>query len=413
MADVDVISDVLQTSDLPDVLKVIYSEELNWVARPMLMYDQFCERKSDFKGAKGSTVTWTVYQNLPPSIQPLIEDQDVGGMGVADFQVSLTVQEYGMAIGTTEKLDLTSHHGPISSLVRTMLAPQQALTVDLLARNAMMDPTKSTYRYYAGGVASRALMTAPTYNADGVINTGAYGSAMTQAIIKNAAFNLSTRRIPPTPQGYLALIHPAQTYDLKSNPFWIDVLKYTQPESILNGEVGKLHGVRFVEGHNARLPNAGAQTYQTTLSGDAVANRDWIAVTSTTSIAVGDEVTIHRYSAAPDGTDPTEEHLVVKRVDAVAGRVYFRSKITLSHAAGDFVTNGIDVYPVIFMGAVKPIGRGAVLEPEIRVALPTDKLRRQYHVGWYGLFGYGVIRDWAMEVWECTSGVSAAPAFPW
>jgi N4-gp56 family major capsid protein len=411
--EVDVISDVIQTSDLPDTLRVVYSAELDFVARPMLIFDQFCERKNDFKGAKGTSITWTVYQNLPPSIRPLVEDQDVGGMGVADFQVNMTVQEYGTAIGTTEKLDLTSYHGPVSSLVRTMLAPQQALTVDLLARNAMMDPHKSTYRTFAGGAANRAALTLPTYDENGIMTSGHYGSAMTQAIVKAAAYNLSTRRIPPTPQGYLALCHPAQTYDLKSNPFWIDVLKYTQPDTIMNGEVGKIHGVRFVEGHNARLPNAGAQTYQTTLAGDAPTNRDWIAVVSVTGMVVGHEITIHRYSSTPDGTDETEEHLVIKSIAATAKRVYFRSKITVPHAAGDFVTEGIDVYPVIFMGGIRPVGRGAVLEPEVRVAMPTDKLRRQYHVGWYGLFGYGIIRDWAMEVVECTSGVSGAPAFPW
>jgi hypothetical protein len=256
-------------------------------------------------------------------------------------------------------------------------------------------------------------MTTPTYDQDGNMLSTGYGSALTHAIVKAAAYNLSVRRIPPTPQGYIALVHPAQTYDLKSNPFWIDVLKYTQPETILNGEVGKIHGVRFIEGHNCRLPNGGAQIYQTTLSGDTPVNRDWIAVGSVAGMSPGDEVTIHRYSATPDGTDETEEHLVIKSVDAVTRRVTFRSKITIQHAAGDYVTEGIDVYPTVFIGQVKPVGRGAVLEPEVRVALPTDKLRRQYHVGWYGLFGYGVLRDWAMEIVECTSGVSGAPAFPW
>jgi len=409
MADPDVITDVIQTSDLPDALRVIYSSELDFTAKPMLIYDQFTERKNDFKGQKGTSITWTVYQNLPPSIKPLIEDQDVGGMAISDFQTSLTVQEYGTAVGTTEKMDLTSYHGPISSMVRTMLAPQLSLTVDLLARNAMIDATKATYHSYAGGATARADMTAPTYDANGNISTA--NSALTGKIVKNAAFALSTRRIPPTPQGYFAIVHPTQTYDLRSDPYWVDVLKYTQPDTILNGEVGKLHGVRFIEGHNARLPNAGARTAQTTLTGDVPANRNYITVASTTGFAAGQEITIHRYHAYPDGTDETEEHVVI---DYISGsRLYLRSKLTINHDSGDYVTEGLDVYPIVFMGATKAVGRGAVLEPEVRVALPTDKLRRQFHVGWYGLFGYGIIRDWALEVVECTSGMNSAPAFPW
>lgn len=393
----DVITDVIQTSDLPDTMRTIYSTELEFTSRGNVIYDQFAERKNDFSGQKGTTVTWTVYQNLPPSIRPLVEDQDVGGMGVSDFQTSLTIQEYGTAIGTTEKLDLTSYHGPISSLVRTMLAPQMGLTVDLLARNALIG-SKATYRSFAGGAANRGAMT---------VN----GSKMTTDIARVAAYNLSIRRIPPMGDGYLAVVHPSQTYDLRNDQFWIDINKYTRPELILNGEVGKVHGVRFVEAHNARLPNAGATTAQSTLAGDVPANRDYITVADGTLFAKGQEVTIHRYSNVPDGTDETEEHVVIKEI--ISNRLYLRAKTTVVHAAGDYVTEGVDVFPIVFMGATKALGRGAVLEPEVRVALPTDKLRRQSHVGWYALMGYGIIRDWAVEVVECTATVAGAPAFPW
>jgi N4-gp56 family major capsid protein len=389
--------DAIQTSDLPDAQRILYSSELEFTTRGGVIYDQFAERKKDFQGNKGDTVTWTVYQNLPPSIKPLIEDQDVGGMSVSDFQISLTIEEYGMAVGTTQKLDLLSWHGPISSLVRTMLGPQLALTTDLLARNAMIGP-KASYRNFAGGVAGRSSLTAS-------------GGKLTPAIAKAAAYNLGIRRIPPTPEGYIAVVHPAQIYDLRDDPFWIDVNKYTRPETILNGEVGKLYGVRFIEANNSRLPNAGSTTVQSTLSGDVVTNRDYIVVASASGFAAGQEVTIHRHKATPDGTDETEEHVVIREV--VGSRLYLRAKTTLAHAAGDYVTEGIDVYPTCFMGSIKALGRGAVLEPEVRVALPTDKLRRQYHVGWYSLMGYGIIRDWALELVETAATVSGAPAFPW
>lgn len=394
----DILSDVIQTSDLPSAMRVIYSQELMRTAQSQVIFDQFAERKSDFAGGKGTTVNWTVFQNLPPSIKPLVEDQDVGGLGVSDFQVQLTIQEYGMAIGVTEKLNLTAWFGPISSLIRTMLAPQMALTLDLLARNALLDPTKATYRQFAGGVANRAALTVS-------------GGKLTPDIAKAAAFNLSVRRIPPANDGYIALVHPAQIYDLRGDAFWIDVNKYTRPETILNGEVGKLHGVRFVEAQNARLPNAGARTAQSTLAGDVITNRDYIVVNSASGFAVGQEVTIHRDSSTPDGTDATEEHVVIRAIDGT--RLYLRSKLTLAHQAGDYVTEGVDIYPTAIMGAVPALGRGAVLEPEIRVALPTDKLRRQSHVGWYSLMGYGIIRDWAVEVIETASGATVSPAFPW
>ena len=50
---------------------------------------------------------------------------------------------------------------------------------------------------------------------------------------------------------------------------------------------------------------------------------------------------------------------------------------------------------------------------DTRVALPTDKLRRTNFVGWYALLGYGVIRNWGLDVWELGASVASAPAFPW
>ena len=52
---------------------------------------------------------------------------------------------------------------------------------------------------------------------------------------------------------FVGIIHPYVSYDLRSDPAWIDVHKYAQPDEIFNGEIGKLHGVRFVETAEAKI----------------------------------------------------------------------------------------------------------------------------------------------------------------
>ena len=64
-----------------------------------------------------------------------------------------------------------------------------------------------------------------------------------------------------------------------------------------------------------------------------------------------------------------------------------------------------------FLGGLAAVGKGTVIPPEVRVSLPTDKLRRINYVGWYGLFGYGVIRDWAYEMVETAASVNVAPVY--
>lgn len=429
----DVMYDLMTSSDLPDVLRVVYSAELMTVARPQLVYTQFAQRKTDLTGQAGDTVTWTVFNNLPPTISPLLEDQDVETMKLSSFQVSATVHEHGTAIGTTERLNRTSYHGPISSRVRELLSPQTALTMDLLARNAMIDKHVARYHSYAGGADSRATLRPPVYDAEGLIKVGVdgvpqYFSALSPKICKTAAYRLNTKHIPPAGGGYIALVHPSQTYDLSSSPHWKSVNQYTRPEIVLSGEVGMLYGIRFVETHNARLPNAGgtpteithpdgstipANVIQSTLSSGVAAGKHAIFVSDVTGFEVGQEITIHRERVMPDGYDPTEEHLVISGIDVPSKRITFMTKVMRDHDAGDYVTEGLDVYPLVFMGAQRPTGYAEVLPPEVRVALPTDSLRRQSMIGWYGILGYKVIRPWAQEVVEVTSGVNSAPAFPY
>src|SRR5689334_6329542 len=134
-----VYSDLITTNALPDAMRVIFSSLLEFTARPLLVTDQpeFVEIWEEFGAKRGATVTRTVYHQLPPSIVPLNENQDVVGGGLQDHQVSLTIQEYGDARGTTEALDLLSYHGPISTIIKSLLGPQMALTMDTLARNAL------------------------------------------------------------------------------------------------------------------------------------------------------------------------------------------------------------------------------------------------------------------------------------
>ena len=52
----------------------------------------------------------------------------------------------------------------------------------------------------------------------------------------------------PTINGkYVAVIHPSVAYDLRQNSDWIDAHKYSATTEIFNGEIGELHGVRFLE----------------------------------------------------------------------------------------------------------------------------------------------------------------------
>lgn len=413
-----VYSDLITTNALPDAMRVIYSQDLEMTARPTLIFDQpaFVEPKNEFGAQRGQSVVWTTYRQQPAAITPLTENQDVGAGAVQDFQISFSISEFGYAWGVSEKLDLLSYHGPISNIVRSLAGPHMAVSMDTVCRNVLWNAPNLT-----GGVTYRDYPNSKTARS-------ALGSSdvITAELIRWLAYNLSNRRVPPiatAEPAYVALAHPGVIYDLRHDANWINAQLYAGATRIFNGEEGMIHGVRFLKSDRARIANGGAivsANGQTTLSASYPAGIKSITVGSVAGLAVGDEVTLHNTGVsssvtisgspvswyAPDGQDGTAEEVIISSI--TGNTLTLRQATMLPHSAGDYCTEATDIYPIAFAGGVPPMGKGLAVAPEVRVSLPTDKLRRTSYVGWYALQGYGVVRDWAYEMLEVTASVASA-----
>lgn len=382
------------TTSLPDALRDIYSEELAFTARPNLVFDQFAEIKNEHRLEHGQTAHWTIFRQLPPTIGSLVETVDVNTQRAQDFQIQMSVFEYGNAVGTTKKLDLLSYFGPISELVQDLLAPQMALTVDTLARNAAWSGAPK--RYVGGGTTRAGLLSS---------------DVVTMDTVKQAAHTLQMGRVAQEGGGYICVCHPSVIYDLREDPLWEDPARYSDPARLVRGEVGRYYGVRFVQSNLARLPNAGAQILQTTLTGAHQVGGATLTVADTTGITAGDEVSV--FAAAqttPDGTGTTEEPVIVEAVTNSTTLVLAQG-LAIDHANADKVRLGLDVFPLMFMGADKPYGKAIVANPSIVVSPQTDKLKRMSYVGWYGLFGFGTLRDWTYLVVEAAASQDSKYTF--
>ncbi len=417
--------DVITTSELPDALRIIYSNELEFTARPVLVTDQpaFVEPWEEFGAKRGAVVTRTVYHQLPRAIATLVENQDVNGGSVVDHQVSMRINEHGYAIGTSETLDLLSYQGPISNVVTTLLGPQMALSMDTLARNALwygqpgfVTPSYKTYDNNPAVVDRWHLTSTDT---------------MSSSIVQAIAYRLGVRQVPTLLSGaepcYIAITHDSPLYDLRNDNFWINAQQYAGATRLFNGEVGMIHGVRFIKSANHRVPNGGALNFQVTIApGVYGPNQNTVTLTSNPGFTAGMEISLHNTGTAvtappagggaavswvsPNGQDPTEETLVISSVNG--NILTLADPMQLTHNGGDYCTEALDIYPVTFAGGVAPLAKGVALEPEVRVALPTDKLRRMSYIGWYTLSDYGIQRPWAYEICEMTGSQNVAPAYP-
>ena len=118
-------------------------------------------------------------------------------------------------------------------------------TMDKIARNAICQGTNVIYadKIGEGGTATEVTSrTEPDKTAK-----------LTPAMVNKAVTNLKKMKAPRIDGKYMAIIHHTVGYDLRQSPEWNEAHKYASPEEIYNGEIGELHGVRFIETTEAKI----------------------------------------------------------------------------------------------------------------------------------------------------------------
>jgi N4-gp56 family major capsid protein len=130
------------------------------------------------------------------------------------------------------------------------------------------------------------------------------GAKVAAADVRKWATQLKIANVPTFPDGfYIAMVNPAITYDLMSDTSiggWIEASKYADPSRLLNGEIGRMYGVRFVETNVGTVVPGATDTYNTVVFGP-----DYFAF--------GDLQSIESYMVRPGGdhSDPLAQKALV------------------------------------------------------------------------------------------------------
>ena len=94
---------------------------------------------------------------------------------------------------------------------------------------------------------------------------------LTVDAVRKAVRFLKVMNAPRINGYYAGIIHPDCSYDLMSDPKWVNVKTYADPEGIYEGEIGRIEGVRFVETSEAKVFTgegaAGRDVYSTLILG--------------------------------------------------------------------------------------------------------------------------------------------------
>ncbi|RLD78903.1 MAG: hypothetical protein DRJ15_10565 [Bacteroidetes bacterium] len=235
----------------------MYSDELSDTLRtalqPMVRFRQFCDaRDATEKGLhSGEEYNWNIYSDVETQGTVLPEYTGTGATtALAPMpetyytisQGSLTVTEQGNSVPFSQKLDNLSKH-PVKEVVQKVLKNDANKALDTAAYD-QFDSTRLT-AVGAGAAGSETV----AFAVDGTL-TGAAVPMLT-GHVKLIVDEMKERDIPAYDgTHYFCLARPSTYRPLKDE--LEDIRKYIDAgyQQIMNGEVGRYEGVRFVEQTN-------------------------------------------------------------------------------------------------------------------------------------------------------------------
>ena len=242
------------THTLAPELKTFYDTELLENARAEMFYAQFGKKQALPKN-HGGTVEWRKWNTFDKAGK-LTEGVIPTGQKFGVTKLEGSINQYGTYTSITDRLELRAYDDVILGATEEMGA-SAAETQEKLIRDALL--TNTNVLYCDNLSAAGAYISTPTSCAEMGAGGGASAADgyayLTPDMIAKAVTKMKKDRVPTINGKYYAVIHPSVAYDLRKSTEWIEAHKYAQPDEIYNGEIGELHGVRFIETTEAKVFN--------------------------------------------------------------------------------------------------------------------------------------------------------------
>lgn len=257
------------TGGLSAEMKTYYGMELLDNAKPQLVHNQFAATKPLPTGG-GKTVEWRKFGSFDKALTPLTEGVTPDGSGISVSYITKELAQYGDYTTVSDMLDLTAIDDVVLEITDRHGA-NMGLTLDTVTRNEIQQGKQVLYAPAIGADGSKTEVTA----------RGALTAAcrLTSEMVAKAATQLKKMNAPTFDGKYVCILHPSVAFDLRQDEAWIAAHQYAAATELFSGEIGELHGVRFVETTEAKIFRGGdlAQNGRTLLVNGKVENNAVVA----------------------------------------------------------------------------------------------------------------------------------------
>ena len=218
------------------------SRQLRMAVQPIVKFRQFCDVKdAAHQGLhRGDTFHWNVFSDVGTQGSTLTETNTIPETSFTIAQGTMTITEAGNSVPWTGKLDDLSEQ-PVAEVIRKVLKTDAKKAFDNLASAEF---NKAALRVAPTSDTDTSAVTLTTNSVCTITNTIALGSAHVKSIVDV----MKERNIPAyTGDDYYCIAWPTTFRDFSDD---IEVLKSYVDQGfrmIMNGEIGRYDGVRFIE----------------------------------------------------------------------------------------------------------------------------------------------------------------------
>jgi N4-gp56 family major capsid protein len=250
------------TGAMSALVQTTYDRALEFALRAQPMFRQVADKRPVQQAMPGSSVVFSLYQDLAQQITPLNELVDPDAVAAGNpTTVSVTLNEYGNSILVSNKLDLFSFTDVTAGLVN-QVAWNLIDSVDLVVQNVLAAGTQTLRRNPTTGAVTYGFGTTPTQPT--LLNTidNSANSTLSSDVARLAVVQLRTNKVHPNKGNlYTAYIHPQVSYDLRRETgaaAWRDPHNYSAAGNIWAGEIGSYEGAAYIETPRVQNVQSGA-----------------------------------------------------------------------------------------------------------------------------------------------------------
>ena len=374
---------ITSTSSISALVQTAYDQYVRMALRSIPVMRALADVKPVQQAMPGSSVVFSIYSDLAQATSTLSESTDVSSIALGNpSQVTVTLNEYGSAVTTTKKLNLTSFND-VDSALADIIAYNAADSIDNVVGQVLSAGTNVIYA--TGGT------TDPTSSA-----TVEPTDVITVNDIRNAVVSLRTNKaLPRMGELYAAYLHPRQSADLRAETGtggFQDLTKYVERTPFVAGAVGAIEGAYIVETPRVLNGMPLASGISTTV---AVTNKALTSnvATLTTAVAhglgVGQVVTISGVDSTFNGT---------YTITVVGSTTTFSYAKTASDVASTSATGTVTFtnnYRAIIAGR-EALAEALAQDITTVIGPEIDALRRFRTIGWYMFGGWNRLREAAL-----------------